>query len=120
MKLTLLFLAPSADGIIILLNFRCQIRPRKIIGIETLLPHHPLHVGLPQHGAADGMAVAAPVAGVVLDVVHRVGVGVGDQGLGGSGGGAEDAVLGGFREGGLVLGVGAWAGDLPRLLDVAS
>ena len=46
-----------------------EIYRREIGGGEGLLLHHLLDVGLAEEGAADGGAVAALVAGVVLDVV---------------------------------------------------
>lgn len=88
-------------------------------GIEGLLLHRLLDVGLGEEEAADGGAVPALVAGIVLDVEDGFGVGGGDAGLGGKGGGAEAAVLKGGGDCVPVLGVGAGAGDLPRLLEEA-
>lgn len=117
---THLFLVPATDGVSILNNAIYQIDTGEICdGIEGLLLHHIVDIGPGEDGAADGRAVAALVAGVVLDVEDGFGIGGGNAGLGGVSGGAEAAVLEGVGDGVTVLGVGAGAGDLPWLFEEA-
>lgn len=83
-----------------------------------LLGHQLLHVGFLQDSPADRRAVAALVAGEVLDIEDGGRVRGGDHGLDERGGGAEAPVVEGVWDGVAVLWRGAGPRDLPRLLDV--
>ncbi|GMP91400.1 hypothetical protein CsSME_00042118 [Camellia sinensis var. sinensis] len=94
--------------------------PGKVIDIESRLLHHLLDIKFLQDGLSNRMVVLALIAREVLDVVDSFWIGGWDDGLDGDGGGAEDAVLGGFGDGVLVLWVSIGSGDLPWLLHVTS
>lgn len=103
----------------VLLDLGGKIDSGEVGDIEGLLLHHLHHVGLLEHSPADGRAVTALVAGVVLDVEDGLGVGAGDPGQDLRGGGANHPILQCAWQSRSELRIGARAGDLPRLLDVA-
>lgn len=67
-------LVPSTTSILVLLDLGGQIDSWKVGDIEGLLRHHLHDVTLLKHSPPDGRAVAALVAGVVLDVEDGLGV----------------------------------------------
>lgn len=103
----------------VLLDLGGKIDSGEVGDIEGLLLHHLHHVGLLEHSPADGRAVAALVAAVVLDVEDGLRVRGGDPWQYLDGGGAFQPVLQGAWHSGPVLRTRARAGDLPRFLDVA-
>jgi predicted ABC-type sugar transport system permease subunit len=114
-------LVPAADGVLILLDGGVDVRLGEVLDrVELLGGHVALEVGLEEESAADRRAVPAAVAGVVLDVVDGLRVGGGHDGpvaVVAHGGRALEAVLERVRESAAVLGRGAGACDLPRLLE---
>lgn len=109
-------LVSATASVNVLLDDGVEINGREVGEGEGLLLHELFDIGILQNGASDGRAVAALVAGEVLDVVDGLREGVGDDGLLLDGGGAAEAVLHGQGQCGFVLRVRARARDLPWLL----
>jgi hypothetical protein len=113
-------LVASANGVVVLLDGGVDVWHGEVLGgVELLGGHVALEVGLAEQGAPHGRAVPAAVADEVLDVVYSLRVGGGHDGhvaVVAHGGRALDAVLERARQRAAVLGRGAGARDLPRLL----